>query len=216
MECLGFRFHSRLAPTIVPVKNLFWAATLFEIKEMVFEGHKIAFNEADHTMEIARPPGRRRFCESEDRILEELVRELGTSSWEQIATHLPHRSARQCRERWKHHLSSGQRECPWTPDEDRLVWEKVDEIGPKWTQIASLLPGRSDYQTKARWLTLFGRRRQDCFRDASGSRKLPSHRRRSEVESDGGKPELCPVRDSLWDHFNERPAEEDFALFLQW
>jgi hypothetical protein len=167
-------------------------------------------------MEFARPGARRRFCESEDRILKELVSQLGTSSWEQIAAHLPHRSARQCRERWKHHLSSKEHDCPWMPDEDRLIWEKVDEIGPKWTQIASLLPGRSDYQAKARWLILFGRRRQNCFRDAYESRRHLSRRRRSDVKSDSGEPEVQPVRASLFDNFDERAAKEDFEMFLQW
>jgi hypothetical protein len=160
-------------------------------------------------------PSRRRFSISEDRLLEQLVRELGASSWEQVAARLPYRSERQCRERWKHHLSAGKLDIPWTPDEDRLIWEKVDEIGPKWTHIAALLAGRSDYQAKARWLQLFGKRRRNCFRDVYGPRKRPS-RRRTESRSDGGKPKVESVIEIVWDSFDVRGTEDDVWMFLQW
>jgi hypothetical protein len=160
-------------------------------------------------------PERRRFSASEDHLLEELIRELGTTSWEQVAARLPDRSGRQCRERWKHHLSLRKLMRPWTPDEDRLIWDKVDEIGPKWTKIAALLPGRSSYQAKARWLLLFRGQRRNCFRDASTPRKR-SYRRRTELQSDGSKEEVQSVIEGVWDCIDVRGPEDDFWMFLRW
>jgi hypothetical protein len=118
-------------------------------------------------MEAVRSPAkqqRHRFCDCEDRLLENLVQQHGTSSWDQVAAGLPGRTARQCRERWKHHLSG--REAVWTEAEDDFLWQKVGEIGQKWTRIASLLSDRTDYQAKTRWTYLFKQRRRSCFRSA--------------------------------------------------
>jgi hypothetical protein len=39
---------------------------------------------------------------------------------------------KQCRERWFNHLDPAVRKGDWTVEEDRLIWEKQQEIGNKW------------------------------------------------------------------------------------
>jgi hypothetical protein len=104
------------------------------------------------------PRRRDKFSSEEDLKLKDLVSRLGTSDWESIARHFPGRNPRQCRERWKHYLSSDQSRSDWTPQETVLLIEQYRMLGPKWTRIASFFPGRTDIQVKAhvlRTLPLF-------------------------------------------------------------
>ena len=114
---------------------------------------------------MSRCPQRRvRFCVCDDRLLERLIAQFGTSSWDRVADALPGRTARQCRERCKHYLSG--RQAAWTAEEDDFLWQKVAEIGPKWTRISALMANRTDYQAKTRWKHLYRLRRRGAFRSA--------------------------------------------------
>jgi hypothetical protein len=97
---------------------------------------------------------REKFRPEEDVRLRQLVNVHGANSWDLIASSLPGRNARQCRERWKHYLSS-ERSSTWTVEEDRLLFEKMQSIGPKWTRLATFFPGRTDMQIKAHWMQTF-------------------------------------------------------------
>ncbi|OHS93090.1 hypothetical protein TRFO_40622 [Tritrichomonas foetus] len=66
------------------------------------------------------------------------------------------RNVRQCRERWKHYLSSERAKSPWSNEEDLLLFQKVMELGPKWTKIARCFNDRTDIQIKTRWTKRFG------------------------------------------------------------
>jgi hypothetical protein len=100
--------------------------------------------------------GRRRekFVPEEDARLRQLVSVYGTNSWEVVAAGVPGRNARQCRERWKHYLSS-ETQTPWTEEEDRQLYLRMEQIGPRWTILASFFPGRTDIQIKNRWMQRF-------------------------------------------------------------
>ena len=102
-------------------------------------------------------PKRRRekFLPEEDSKLRQLVATYGANSWETIAKKMPGRNPRQCRERWKHYLSSSRGKSPWTPEEDQLLYEKMEEFGPKWTKIATFFNDRTDIQVKTRWMQRF-------------------------------------------------------------
>jgi hypothetical protein len=101
---------------------------------------------------------RKKFSPQEDASLTLLVRGLGSSAWDAIAAQMPGRNARQCRERWKHYLSIGCADRPWTEDEDRRLVSKERQLGPRWTKLATFFDQRSDIQVKLRWTRLMSRK----------------------------------------------------------
>lgn len=71
--------------------------------------------------------------------------------WEALGRQLGGRSARQCRERWANYLAPTIRNEPWTDDEDRLLVEKINELGHCWATIGHFFNGRSENDVKNRW-----------------------------------------------------------------
>lgn len=107
---------------------------------------------------------RAKFKGEEDEKLRSLVEKYGENQWDQIASEMPGRNVRQCRERWKHYLSCQKSDDTWTQEEDDLIGEQVQLLGGKWTRIAAMLPGRTDLQVKNRWGQIFNKKRRRCPR----------------------------------------------------
>lgn len=98
---------------------------------------------------------RAKFLPHEDRQLKALVAEFGEDQWRKVASRMPNRNVRQCRERWKHYICSDSSKIPWNKQEDDILLKMVNEYGFKWTKIAKCLPGRTDIQVKSRWYQVF-------------------------------------------------------------
>jgi len=99
--------------------------------------------------------------EEEDAKLTELVEKYGPKDWSTIASHIPGRIGKQCRERWFNHLSPDVRKTNWTPEEDRIIIEAHSKIGNKWTNISKLLEGRPANAIKNHWNSTLLKRIQD-------------------------------------------------------
>jgi hypothetical protein len=94
---------------------------------------------------------RRPFTTHEDAIIMQIMHRNPGLGWDVVAKNLRERTARQCRERWINYLSPSVRVDPWTEAEDRLLVEKVNELGFSWSGIAPFFRGRSDNAIKNRW-----------------------------------------------------------------
>lgn len=104
---------------------------------------------------------RQKFTAEEDEILKNLVDQFGKSDWGTIAQHFQNRTARQCRDRWKHYLSPDVMTGNWTEEEDQLLLRQVQEMGPRWSNIAVLFPHRTDIGVKNRYISITNRKTKD-------------------------------------------------------
>lgn len=133
------------------------------------------------------------FTPDEDRLIAEYVRENGARGWPRITRILPHRSSKQCRERWFNHLDQSVSKGPWTPEEDELIYRQVKTIGGKWSQIAKMLSGRTDNAIKNRYNSSIAKRIQV---DASGEEHvLPDSSRRQYKPKERPPPIVPPVKE---------------------
>jgi hypothetical protein len=100
------------------------------------------------------------FTEDEDRIISDYVEQNGPHNWPALSELLVNRSPKQCRERWMNHLNPAVVSAPWTLDEDMVIFENVQQLGPKWSFLSKLLEGRSDNAIKNRWNSSISKRIQ--------------------------------------------------------
>ena len=91
----------------------------------------------------------------EDRALIESVKIHGTKNWIAVASLVPDRNSKQCRERWTAQLDPTLNHNEFTPQEDAVIILQHQANGPLWAKIASYLPGRSATAVKNRfnWLS---------------------------------------------------------------
>ncbi|CAI5734036.1 unnamed protein product [Hyaloperonospora brassicae] len=104
----------------------------------------------------------------EDEKLRELVAE-GKKNWGQVASLIPGRTSKQCRERWCNHLDPNINKGSYTEDEDKIIVEMQAKLGNRWSIIAQQLKGRTEDAVKIRWKSLMRGRRA-----ASKEEKMPT------------------------------------------
>ena len=104
---------------------------------------------------------KKKWTPEEDQLLIDGISKFG-SDWKEVATVVPGRTGKQCRERWLSRMCPTLVHMEWTPQEDIILIQKQKEIGNKWSIVSSFLPGRSTTAVKNRWNYL-------CRRD------IPNH-----------------------------------------
>ena len=94
----------------------------------------------------------------EDEIITKFVTENGCKSWAKLATLLPGRIGKQCRERWFNHLDPNISRSAWTPDEDRILYKLHEQFGNHWSKISKFMPTRTDNMIKNRWYSVISKK----------------------------------------------------------
>jgi hypothetical protein len=124
---------------------------------------------------------RSRFSLSEDAKLRDLVHSMGGKAWDEIASAMPGRSARQCRDSFQNYLADDINRQPWTPCEDALLSRQYQRIGRKWAEISRSINGRTGNDGKNRWY-------KHVCKSASGRGSDPGR----VMEANAGTPQKGP------------------------
>ncbi|OHT03113.1 hypothetical protein TRFO_06757 [Tritrichomonas foetus] len=115
-----------------------------------FNNNNIQQNKVSITRQRSRIP----FSHEEDETLRSLVHTYGENNWYFVASQMPNRSVRQCRERWQLFLSSGVTKSKWTREEDELLLSKHREFGSQWKTLERFFKGRTSYNIRNRFISL--------------------------------------------------------------
>lgn len=92
-----------------------------------------------------------KWSNEEDQSLRVSVQQFGTSNWSLVASLLPGRTGKQCRERWTNQINPELNKQAWKEQEDISILQLHQTYGNSWSAIAKHLPGRSSNAVKNRW-----------------------------------------------------------------
>ncbi|MDR1434977.1 MAG: hypothetical protein LBI77_01055 [Puniceicoccales bacterium] len=96
----------------------------------------------------------------EDRLLGDAVNRYGPKNWNQIASQVPNRTSRQCRDRWIEQLDPKVKHGNWTKEEDDFIIAFVEKNGHEWSQCAEKFPNRTDNSIENRWYSNLSKRQK--------------------------------------------------------
>lgn len=124
----------------------------------------------------------------EDRIIGEWVESHGPVDWiKLVRARLPHRSPKQCRERWRNQLAIGDRAREWSEADDAQLVQLHKQFGNQWSRIAAVMGEFTANQVKNRWNSTVSRRIERISRgerpDLRRGRRKPAAKPRSPVLS---------------------------------
>ena len=93
-------------------------------------------------------------CSADDNLVK-LISVIGPRSWDEIATKIPNRTGKQCRERWNNHLDPLVMKNQWSMEENWVLFILQRSAQNRWAKIANVLLGRPDNSIKNYWNCTF-------------------------------------------------------------
>ncbi|KAF9259396.1 hypothetical protein L218DRAFT_933790 [Marasmius fiardii PR-910] len=148
----------------------------------------------------------------EDERLVKAIEKYGTR-WSMVASLVQTRNSDQCAKRWTDTLNPTIDRTSWTPEQDTLLINAVNEHGKLWTKIVkTYFPGRTGLSAKNRYnsITRFNR-------DSSRTRRRPSTVRRKSESVSSCSSSVSPVTPSapipdLPGHLYNSPQCSNFPI----
>lgn len=104
-----------------------------------------------------------RFTPQQDLIIKQSVENNPNPDWKEIAKKIPGKTAKQCRERYRHFLSPTVNRIPWSIEEDALLVQYHQLYGSDWAKIAEFFPGRTNNDVKNRYNAHLKKKELDIF-----------------------------------------------------
>lgn len=95
-----------------------------------------------------------RWTVAETELLRELVAAHGARSWNNIASQIPGRNAKQCRERWSTYCDPEFTRDKWTPQEEQQLMQLHRTYGNRWSAFSKYLNNRSPVAIRNRWMCI--------------------------------------------------------------
>lgn len=148
---------------------------------------------------------KRLFTQAEDALLVQLVQNCGCCQWKKIAKMFPNRSTRQCRERYCHYLNPKLNNNPWTPEEDALLIQKYNEIGPRWAIICQFFDNRTDINVKNHYWTIMAHQKGKKYVSESNIKEASAdvaHKNNDKEDEKIGEDVFGDLINILWETHN--------------
>lgn len=95
-----------------------------------------------------------RWTPEETEHLREVVAKHGAKSWTKIASLIPGRNAKQCRERWSTYCDPEFTRDKWTAEEEDHLMELHKTYGNRWSSFSRFLNNRSPVAIRNRWMCI--------------------------------------------------------------
>jgi hypothetical protein len=142
-----------------------------------------------------------RFSSAEDVMVIRAVAVHGPCNWSAIASLVPGRSGRQCRDRYQNYLRPDHIRAEWTETEDELLAAKFEELGSQWALMTHFFSGRSSNSLKNRMSYLRGKKK--AIRIRSRRLRAPSPLRKETLGDavDDAHPLECQEDTEIFDLF---------------